>query len=100
MKNDAERPSSHTADMNATHSKETPIGGCVKRLVRRPVAFILELIYGVRGSLKPPLGGPNAGALYPLRYRWWRATNALYGWSGLPDRWYAWRTSPNDQGQR
>ena len=67
------------------------------RLVRRPVAFILERIYGVRGSLKPPLGGPNAGALYPLRYRWWRATNALYRWSGLPDRWYEWRTLPNDQ---
>jgi len=30
----AERPSSDTAAMNATHSKETPVGGCLERLVR------------------------------------------------------------------
>lgn len=30
----AEHPSSDTADMNATTSNETPIGGCLKRLVR------------------------------------------------------------------
>jgi len=67
----------------------------VQRLVRRFVAFVLARIYGVRGSLKPPLGGPHAWPLYPLRYRWWKAMNWLYHWSGLPDRWWAWRTSPN-----
>ena len=30
-----EQPSSDTADMNATTSKETPVGGCLERLVRR-----------------------------------------------------------------
>lgn len=62
----------------------------LKRRVRRFVAFVLVRIYGVRGSLKPPLGGPHAGPLYPLRYRWWKAMNWLYHWSGLPDKWWAW----------
>jgi len=59
-------------------------------LVRRFVASVLKRIYGVRGSLKPPLGGPHAGLLYPVRYRAWKLTNRLYHWSGLPDQWNAW----------
>jgi len=74
---------------------ETQSQASLTRMVRRFVAFVLARIYGVRGSLKPPLGGPHAGPLYPLRYRWWKSTNWLYHWSGLPDRWWAWRTSPN-----
>lgn len=68
-------------------------------LVRRFVASVLKRIYGVRGSLKPPLGGPRAGLLYPVRYHAWKLTNRLYHWSGLPAQWHAWYDA-NDQAQR
>lgn len=58
---------------------------------RRVLAWVLARIYGVRGTLKPPLGGPHAGLFYLIRYRWWMAINRLYHWSGLPARWWAWR---------
>jgi hypothetical protein len=69
---------------------DNPARPSVKRLVRRSVAFVLKRIYGVRGSLKPPLGGPRAGLLYPVRYRAWKLTIRLYHWSGLPAQWHAW----------
>jgi hypothetical protein len=40
-----ERPSSHTADMSAAISRETPIGGCVERLVLRPGPRARQLLY-------------------------------------------------------
>lgn len=67
-------------------------GGCLRRLVRLSVAFILSRVYGVRGALKPPLGGPHAGRFYPIRYRWWHCMNRLYNWCGLPERWAMWYT--------
>lgn len=67
-----------------------------RQLFRRFVAFLLAKIYGVRGGLKPPLGGPFAGRFYPVRYRWWKEMSRLYNWSGLPDRWEAWYRSQPD----
>jgi len=62
-------------------------------LLKRVVRAALEKVYGVRGGIKPPLGGPKAGLLYPLRHRWWQAMSAIYKWTGLPDKWGAWRKS-------
>jgi hypothetical protein len=65
-------------------------GDCVRRIV----AVALKRIYGVRGSLKPPLGGQNAGLLYPVRYHAWKVANRIYRWSGLPVQWeQSWRTN-------
>ena len=51
------------------------------------IAFALRKIYGVRGALKPPIGGPYAKAFYRLRYSWWRIISRIYNWSGLPEKW-------------
>ena len=61
--------------------------------MKQVVAFILSRIYGVRGALKPPLGGTHAGRFYTIRYRWRRVMDRLYRWSGLPARWAAWMTN-------
>mgnify|MGYP001168822963 CR=1 FL=1 len=62
---------------------------CLSRLVRLPVAFVLARVYGVRGAIKPPIGGCR---LYRIRYRLWSQINRLYRWSGLPERWATWYT--------
>lgn len=68
--------------------------------MKRVVAYLLALRYGVRGGLKPPLGFLDTVANRPplparIRYRirlwWWRRMSRLYDWSGLPDRWHGWR---------
>lgn len=59
--------------------------------LRYIVALVFRAIYGVRGGLRPPLGGPAAGRLYPLRHAAWRVLNRLYSWSGLPEQWHRWR---------
>lgn len=53
--------------------------------------------WGFRGGLKPPLGYPPEYLLLgpipvqaKLAYRWryfcWKIENALYTWSGIPER--------------
>lgn len=58
--------------------------------MKKLVAFVLCRIYGVRGSLKPPLGGLDRHWTYGIRYFVWKHMNRLYHWSGLPDRWDNW----------
>jgi hypothetical protein len=43
--------------------------------------------YGVHGGLRPPLRSANA--LYPLRWLWWKLTNAVYTLSRVPVIWRA-----------
>lgn len=55
-----------------------------KRIMKKSIAYVLSRIYGVRGGLKPPLGGCKH---YRMKHFIWKHINALYSWSGLPERW-------------
>lgn len=45
------------------------------------VKSILTRHYGVYGMLKPP-GNKN-----PFQRMWYKLTNSLYTWSGIPKQW-------------
>jgi len=50
--------------------------------------IIFKYTYGIRGSIKPPLGGTP---FYHIRYDIWRIISRLYDYSGLPETWQKWR---------
>lgn len=63
------------------------------RYLRRVVQGIYRARYGVRGALKPPIRPmPNAPRwkrwTYPYRRIMWRAEDAIYRWTGLPEKWH------------
>ena len=67
-----------------------------ERIFKTCAARIIERIYGIRGSIEPPM---KYGRLYPLRFQWWKVSSAIYRWSGLPEKWLKWRTGAENEHQ-
>lgn len=61
-----------------------------------PIKSLYRLKYGVRGALKPPLG-PQRGFAYFWKFIFWKAENAVYTWTGLPDEWFKFRNADQSQ---